>query len=98
MVLVCVDQTLRQRDTIDDKKQKLCYANLECYLNLKHQKVIHISTVNVMWKNTTPDGNNQGEEVEKAPKSAMGNTIIALPKVTSKHDILGWYWTSETRW
>ena len=58
-----MDETLRRTDMFDDEKQKLYYANLERYLNLKHQKKNDFPTINI--NSTTPLDANKRLKREK---------------------------------
>ena len=54
-------EILKRTDINDGEKQKLYYANLERYMNLKRQKNNDFPTVNVVSKSTTLDGNIPGD-------------------------------------
>ena len=53
-------EDILRTDLFDDEKQELYYANLERYLNLKHQKNNNFPTINI--NSTTPDANKPAEE------------------------------------
>ena len=75
-----MDDTLRRTDMFDDEKQKLYYANIERYLNLKHQKNNDFPTINI--NSTTPDANKLGEEREGTARETLSDSVIvdSIPK------------------
>ena len=75
-----MDDTLRRTDMFDDEKQKLYYANLERYLNLKHQKNNDFPTINI--NSATPDDNKPGEEKEGTARETLSDSVIvdSIPK------------------
>ena len=108
-----MEETLRRTDINDGEKQKLYYANLERYINLKHQKNNDFPTVNVAMKSTTLDGNIPGERregegtptetlsdstiVESIPKSMRNRAVSILNRLRTHPDIVSWNDTGQVK-
>ena len=77
-----MEEILRRTDINDGEKQKLYYANLERYMNLKHQKNNDFPTVNVASKSTTLDGNIPGDRREGTRTETLNDSTIvdSIPK------------------
>ena len=88
-------------DMGDDEKQKLYYANLECYLNLKPQKNNDLPTVNVSLKNTSPvdvgpidettrETLNDSIIVDSIPKSMCERAVPILNRLKTHPNMISW--------
>lgn len=75
-----IDNILRRTDMPDDAKQTLYYADLERYLNLKHQKNNDFPTVKV--NNTTNPDSNKPQEKEGTSRKTLSDSVIvdSIPK------------------
>ena len=105
-----MDETLRRTDMFDDEKQKLYYANLERYLNLKHQKKNDFPTINI--NSTTPlDANKPAEKregtssetlsdsdiVDSIPKTMRDRAMAILNRLKSYPNVISWDKTSQVK-
>ena len=107
MINTDTDMTnILQRTDIDDtEKQKLYYANLEKYLNLRQQKDSQTPTVQI-----TPSAPNSEEPfppnnaqlsdevvVEYIPKTMRPRTTAILNRLKERPDVITWKKTGEVK-
>ena len=96
-----MEETLKRSDMGNDEKQKLYYANLERYLNLKHQKNNDLPTVDVSLKNTSPvdvgpidettrETLNDSIIVDSIPKSMGERAVSILNRLKTHPNMISW--------
>ena len=92
---------LQRSDMDDEQKQKLYYANLERYLNLKQEKDKQIPTVQLALKDNEKDGGEKLPTLETTtlsdslivdgiPKTMQQRAISILNRLKTRPDIISW--------
>jgi hypothetical protein len=93
-----MSNTLQQTDMPNDQKEKLFYANLERYLNLKQQKDSQVPTVQL-----APIKENPVRElsdaviVETVPKRMRERATAILNRLKTRPDIISWDNTGQVK-
>ena len=98
---------LQRTDVDDTEKQKLYYANLERYLNLRQQKDSQIPTVQiapsatkVVKKLPPPPNNTQLSDevvVEHTPKTMRPRATAILNRLKERPDVITWDKAGEVK-
>ncbi len=94
-----MSSTLQRMDMDDADKQKLYYANLERYLNLKQQNDSQIPTVQIQSNNENKEQPVPSETepfsdtvvVEHIPKSMRPRATVLLNRLKARPDVITWY-------
>ena len=88
---------LRRDDVTDDQKQKLYNANLEWYLELRHQKDNQILSVRVVGKEEEQEQPPQPPQqlpdavvVEPIPKTMRPRATALLNRLKTRPDLVTW--------
>ena len=98
--------TLERPDIGDDDKQKLFNAQLERYLDIKHQKDATIPTVRVATSGNAPVeavGGEQNEQLQDAvilegvPKTMRDRAARLLDRLKARPDMISWNGTGQVR-
>ena len=93
-----MSSTLQRMDMDDADKQKLYYANLERYLNLKQQNDSQIPTVQIQSNNENKEQPVPSETepfsdtvvVEHIPKSMRPRATVLLNRLKARPDVITW--------
>ncbi len=96
-----MSNALERTDIDDAQKQKLYYANLERYLNLRHQKDSQIPTVQLKMKNSEKDESTgiasdeivklaDSTIVDSVPKTMRQRATAILNRLKTRPDIVSW--------
>ena len=96
---------LQRTDVDDTEKQKLYYANLERYLNLRQQKDSQTPTVQIALSATSseepsPPNNAQLSDevvVEHIPKTMRPRATAILNRLKERPDVITWDKTGEVK-
>ena len=96
---------LQRTDVDDTEKQKLYYANLERYLNLRQQKDSQTPTVQIASSATSseepsPQNNAQLSDevvVEHIPKTMRPRATAILNHLKERPDVITWDKTGEVK-
>ena len=96
---------LQRTDVDDTEKQKLYYANLERYLNLRQQKDSQTPTVQIAPSTTnreelSPPNNAQLSDavvVEHIPKTMRPRATAILNRLKERPDVITWDKTGEVK-
>ena len=96
---------LQRTDVDDTEKQKLYYANLERYLNLRQQKDSQTPTVQIASSATSseepsPQNNAQLSDevvVEHIPKTMRPRATAILNRLKERPDVITWDKTGEVK-
>ncbi len=93
-----MSNTLQQTDMPNDQKEKLFYANLERYFNLKQQKDSQVPTVQLapMKENPVHELSN-AVIVETVPKRMRGRATAILNRLKTHPDIISWDNTGQVK-
>ncbi len=93
-----MSSTLQRMDMDDADKQKLYYANLERYLNLKQQNDSQIPTVQIQSNNENKEQPVPSETepisdtvvVEHIPKSMRPRATVLLNRLKARPEVITW--------
>ncbi len=86
-----MSNTLQQTDMPNDQKEKLFYANLERYFNLKQQKDSQVPTVQLAPMKENPVRElSDAVIVETVPKRMRGRATAILNRLKTHPDITSW--------
>ena len=96
---------LQRTDVDDTEKQKLYYANLERYLNLRQQKdsqtpTVHIASSATSSEEPSPQNNAQLSDevvVEHIPKTMRPRATAILNRLKERPDVITWDKTGEVK-
>ena len=96
---------LQRTDVDDTEKQKMYYANLERYLNLRQQKDSEIPTIRI-----APSAENEGDPthpknaqlsdeviVKHIPKIMQSRATAILNRLKERPDVITWGKTGEVK-
>ena len=105
MINTDMTDILQRTDVDDTEKQKLYYANLERYLNLRQQKDSQTPIVQIVPSATSreepsPQSNAQLSDavvVEHIPKTMRPRATAILNRLKERPDVITWDKTGEVK-